>query len=241
MKMEARGDLVINGFGSSNGGEFQQVTLNGFGTINNDVDCVDFDCNGVGTVNGNIKAEKARINGKSKIKGTITSNELTIDGTANFEGNLFVETIKISGRVSVGGKVKSEEIQIKGSMTVGDDCEAEIFQAESQFKINGLLNADQIDIKIYGPCKAKEIGGQTIMVRKHNGSSIGNILKPFFPTQLDAEIIEGDTLELECTNAKIVRGSKVKIGAGSTIGLVEYTDELEIDKNANVKENRKIV
>ncbi|MDI5791212.1 hypothetical protein PO124_30810 [Bacillus licheniformis] len=51
-KME---NLLINGFGSSGGGAYQTVELNGKGTINGDIDCERFSCSGTGTVNGDVK------------------------------------------------------------------------------------------------------------------------------------------------------------------------------------------
>lgn len=237
--MEQRGDLVINGFGASNGGQFHLVKINGRGTVNSDVECSEFECNGSGTVIGNMKADKAKVNGNARFKGTIESQQLTIDGTTKIEQNVYVENIKVSGNAVVGGKVKSEEIRIKGLLKVGGDCEVEIFKADSQFTIGGLLNAEQVDIKIYGECKVKEIGGQTIIV-KQKGSLIGQLLKPLFQTQLETEIIEGDKIDLENTTAKVVRGNRITIGPNCKIDLVEYTGEAFIDKKAFVVDSRKI-
>lgn len=241
MDMKQRGDLVINGFGASNGGQFNLVTLNGFGTVNSEVECNEFECNGFGTINGNVKSDKAKVNGKAKFKGNIESQLLTIDGTAKIDDNLYVGKFELSGKVSVGGRIKSEEIKIKGALTVGEDCEAEIFKAESQFKIGGLLNADQVDIKLYGECKANEIGGQTITVKKQQkGSLIENLLKPLFQTQLETGLIEGDKIELENTIAKVVRGNHVTIGPNCKIDVVEYTGEFSMDKNAVIGESKKV-
>lgn len=238
--MEKMGDLVINGFGSSNGGQFNQVTLNGFGTVNNNVQCKVAEINGFGTLNGDIKAEEAKIAGKAKIKGSVESNSLTIEGTASIGGKLFANTVKISGKASVSGKVKSEEIEVKGNFTVEEDCETDVFKAESIFKVSGLLSADRIDVLLFGPCKAKEIGGQTIIVKKYKGSLIGNLLKPFLPTHLETELIEGDKIEIESTNAGIIRGNQIKIGPNCRVDLVEYTDQLQVDHRASVKESRQV-
>lgn len=239
MDTKNRGDLVINGFGASNGGQFQVVTINGRGTVNNDLECVELDCNGSGVINGNVVSEKAKVNGYMRFKGNIDSKLLSIDGSAKIDKNLSAEKVKVSGRATVGGRVKCEEIKIHGTFTVDEDCEAEIFKAESLFTIGGLLNADQIDIKMFGACFAKEIGGQTITV-KAKGSLVGNLLKSFFKPQLETELIEGDKIELENTIAKIVRGNQVRIGANCQIGLVEYRDEFSMDKKAVVAENRKV-
>jgi cytoskeletal protein CcmA (bactofilin family) len=239
MDTKSRGDLVINGFGASNGGQFRVVTLNGRGTVNNDLECVELDCNGSGILNGNVISEKAKVNGHARFRGSIDSQILTIDGSARIDKNLSAEKLKVSGKATVGGRVKCEEIKIQGTFTVSEDCQAEIFKAESQFTIGGLLNADQVDIKMFGECKAKEIGGQTITV-KAKGSLVGNLLKAFFKPQLETELIEGDKIELENTIAKVVRGNQVWIGPNCQIGLVEYTEEFSMDKKAIVTENRKV-
>jgi cytoskeletal protein CcmA (bactofilin family) len=239
MDMKSRGDLVINGFGASNGGQFQLVTLNGRGTVNNDIECVELDCNGSGILNGNVISEKAKVNGHARFRGNIDSQNLKIDGSARIDKNLTAEKLKVSGKATIGGKVKCEEIKIQGTFTVGGDCEAEIFQAESQFTIGGLLNADEVNLKLFGACFAKEIGGQTITI-KAKGSLVGNLLKSFFKPQLETELIEGDKIEIENTIAKIVRGNQVKIGPNCQIGLVEYTEECSIDKKAVVAENKKV-
>ncbi|MDR7002719.1 polymer-forming cytoskeletal protein [Neobacillus niacini] len=237
METKKRGDLVINGFGASNGGQFQKVTLNGKGTVNSDIECKEFECNGTGAVKGNIIVETAKINGMAKISGTVEAKDLSVDGTAKIEKNLIVEKVKVAGKATVGGRVKAEEIKIKGKLTVEEDCEAELFKAESMFTIGGLLNADEVDIKIFGDCQAKEIGGQSIVV-KYKPSWFG-IFKSLFQTQLKVEVIEGDTIYLENTKAAVVRGNHVTIGQNCEIGFIEYTDELAIDPSAVVGENKK--
>jgi cytoskeletal protein CcmA (bactofilin family) len=237
METKKRGDLVINGFGASNGGQFEHVSLNGKGTVNSDVDCKQFECNGSGTVNGNVKAAKAIISGNGKIQGNIEGQSLTIDGTAKIANNLYVKKLKVSGKATVGGKVKSDDIKVRGRLTVEGNCEAETFKAESQFLIGGLLTADDIEIKLFGNCKAKEIGGQTIII-KHKAALLG-LFKPLHQTHLETELIEGDKIEIESTKAHIVRGNNIIIGPNCDIDIVEYTGELTMDKKATVKEVRK--
>ena len=48
-------NLIINGYGSSNGDEFHKVQLNGKGTVNGNVECEQFECNGYGAVTGDLK------------------------------------------------------------------------------------------------------------------------------------------------------------------------------------------
>jgi cytoskeletal protein CcmA (bactofilin family) len=83
------------------------------------------------------------------------------------------------------------------------------------------------------------MGGQTITV-KQKTSLMGNLFKPFFQNSLEVNIIEGDHIEIENTNAKIVRGNHVKIGPNCHIGLVEYKDTYSKDKKAIVDDSKKL-
>lgn len=238
MNLKKRGNLTINGYGAANGGSFQRVRINGKGTINDQIDCVEFDCNGSGTVKGNIKADKAKIKGRAKMEGKLEADVLTVDGTAKMTDDVVTKKLEISGHAAIGGRVKAEEVRVKGILKVAKDCETEIFKAESQFIIGGLLNAEHIEIQIYGECTAKEIGCQTIKV-KQKSSFIGSLLKPFAKTQLEADCIEGENIELENTIAKIVRGNDVRIGPNCQIDVVEYSGEFIQDKKSIVRETKK--
>ena len=57
---------------------------------------------------------------------------------------------------------------------------------------------------------------------------------------LTADIIEGDLIYLENTNAKIVRGNNVTIGTGCKIELVEYKESFKKDEKSIVDKNNKI-
>lgn len=104
------------------------------------------------------------------------------------------------------------------------------------FDVNGLVSAERLELKMLGPCKAKEIGGGNLVVRRSRKSSLIHLFKPTHAGALTVESIEGDVVELEHTTAKIVRGNHVTIGQGCEIGRVEYTHTLNIHKSAVVQE-----
>ena len=239
METKAKGDLVISGFGASNGGEFHRVTLNGRGTINSDLTCEEFECKGSGTVKGNLISNQVKVSGSAKFNGSIESEKLSVEGNAKIDQNANVKELKVSGKVSIGGRVRCEEIKVQGFFSVGEDCETERFKAESRFMIGGLLNADEVNVKLFGECHVREIGGQSITV-KHKASWMESLFKPLFKTGLETELIEGDKIYLENTNAKVVRGNQVKIGPNCHIGLVEYREEYSCHKKAVVEDTRKV-
>lgn len=239
MSRDKKHNIEINGFGTSSGGRFEDVMINGKGTISSDIECRFYDCNGMGTVNGNVMTETVRINGKGKINGNVIARNITVDGHATLDGNVSYESIRISGHCSIGGNVKGERTKVNGKAIIGGNCETEEFVTDGLFTIGGLLNAEDIDITLYGECKVKEIGGQSIRVRQKPNGLI-KILRTLFPTKLVTDIIEGDDIYLEGVHAKIVRGNNVTIGANCEIDLVEYYEESSIDKGSVVKECNKL-
>ncbi|WP_318506008.1 cytoplasmic protein [Bacillus sp. T3] len=239
MNSEKHGDLIINGVGASNGGQFNQVLISGKGTINTAVDCTYFKCSGTGIVHSDIKSEKTKISGHAKISGNVVSHEFEIEGRALVRGNAEVHELDIKGRGFINGHVKAEEIKSQGSIVIGGDCEAESFKAEGHFKVGGLLTAEKIEIVLASGCMATEIGGSTIRV-KQKSNIIRDLLKLVFPIKLEAELIEGDMIELENTKAKIVRGTHIIIGENCEIDRVEYKEAFRVEKNGLVHENIKL-
>jgi cytoskeletal protein CcmA (bactofilin family) len=237
VEMKTLGNLIINGVGSVNGGTFNKVEINGKGTVNSDIECERFNCNGTGTIHGNVKTEKGKISGAAKIHGAVKAESLNINGSASISEAVHSQKLEVAGNSSIGGSVKSDEMVVNGKAKIAGDCEAEVFRAEGAFKIDGLLNAETIDIKLFGESKAKEIGGRKIKVAQHR-ESLFKLIKSLFPLKLEAELIEGDDIELEGTSALVVRGKNVKIGKNCEIGLVEYSGEYECSPESLVKEHR---
>jgi cytoskeletal protein CcmA (bactofilin family) len=237
--MNKLGDLIINGYGSANGGEFDRVVINGKGTVNGQVDCTLLECNGTGSITGDVKSEKVKISGNGKITGNVLSQKLIIEGRASILGDAQTTNMIIQGKATINGHVKGEELKVQGSITIGKDCEVEIFKSEGQFSIGGLLSADDIYIEIFGECKANEIGGKTIRV-KQKSSILLSLIKTIRAVNLVTDLIEGDHIELENTKAKIVRGNNIIIGENCEIDLVEYKETYQLDKNGRVKESVKL-
>jgi cytoskeletal protein CcmA (bactofilin family) len=234
-------DLVISGSGSASGGTFDHVKISGTGKIAGDLECSHLKVNGALKVDGNVKAKKVTINGTAEFSGRLDSEEIHIQGTSSSD-DLKCKTLKISGAAKVNGCLSVEELKLKGSIDVEKDCEAEVFEASGIFTIGRLLNAGTIDVKLYGTCRAKEIGGEKISVRK-GGSRFNRLIKSLFllaDDTLKAEVIEGDDLDLENIKADVVRGNNVIIGEGCEIGLVEYKQNYSGENGAKVTEAKKI-
>ncbi len=124
-------------------------------------------------------------------------------------------------------------------MTVQGDCTAERFNAKGGFTIGGLLNADRVEIALYGDCRAREIGGSSIAVTvaKHGIYALDKLLRALTRNHpaLAAETIEGDDVTLVRTTAAVVRGKRVVLGPGCVVALVEYSESCEVAPDAQVE------
>ncbi|QBK14139.1 hypothetical protein AB849_011350 [Thermoactinomyces vulgaris] len=233
-------DLLINGYGNFSGGTFEKVRINGLGKVNGDLDCRLFITNGDSVVEGNVQTQTVKVSGSSAIEGKLKADETKVNGQLTTEGDVHTQNITLNGTAQVKGNFIADQADIRGTLKVDEDLEAESVVIKGVFIIKGLLNAGNIQVELLGNAKAKEIGGEKIVVKK-NSFALNKWLKSFFADKtLQAEVIEGDDIELEYTHAGIVRGKNVKIGPGCKVDVVEYQNSFDQHDQAEVKESKQV-
>jgi cytoskeletal protein CcmA (bactofilin family) len=225
-------------------GRFNEVAVMGELTINGDLDCQDLKVMGQTTVRGGLKGKEGKITGKAVLQNNLEMEELKVMGQLKTEGTAKIDRLRVEGQVSLGGALTAQEIDLRGELKVAGDCTAETFKARGAFAIDGLLNAGEIDIKHYGRCRAREIGGESILVRRGPHSMLARFIKSIFTglelVNLVTDSVEGDDIYLENTTAKVVRGNRVRIGEGCEIERVEYKDTFEYVTDTHVRASKKI-
>jgi cytoskeletal protein CcmA (bactofilin family) len=230
-----RPDTKILGVGDVAGGTYGDVMVAGVGAVRGDIDATSLLVAGTADVQGKVVATSVTVNGVATFNQDVQANEFTVNGTADLHAGLGVGALKISGACTIDGSVNAQRIEIRGTTKIAGDVQAEAFDSQGVFSVGGLLNAGAITVKLYGGCDAHDIGGETIDVRL--GTSWAFL--PFFGERnLTADTIEGDTVYLENTRAKVVRGANVTIGPECAIDLIEYTGTLT--GSAGVVASRKV-
>jgi cytoskeletal protein CcmA (bactofilin family) len=242
MILQGTGKLSINGVGSSDGGSFDLVSINGKGTVNGNIECRTLDCNGSGQFNGDVlSSEKVKINGSAAIAGSFKGVTLSIDGSAGFSGDVAVsDEMKVNGKGTIGGKLSSGTISVNGRLTAGGGVETESFKSEGHFIIGSHLAAANIEASIIGECKVQEIRGRNIIIKQKKDNPLRGLLQSFFPSRLEAALIEGEKLHIENTSVKMVRGKHIIIGENASADFVEYTGSLRYEGNGKAVESRRI-
>jgi cytoskeletal protein CcmA (bactofilin family) len=253
-------NIKINGSGTAGGGKFDEVKINGSGKVVGDVECNCLKIDGSGKIEGSVNAESIKINGSGAIEGDIIVTDMKINGSSSLLGNVNVNALvvngsssfkkdakvqdfEINGSAKVNGRVTGGVVIVNGLLKVKQSCEVERFRSRGAIEIEELLSADNIELNIGYYSTAKEIGGEKIIVKRYSSNNIIKQIISFFKQStdvLEAEVIEGDELDLEVTKAKLVRGKNIIVGEKCEIARIEYTDSLEIHPNAKVKETIKI-
>jgi cytoskeletal protein CcmA (bactofilin family) len=158
-----------------------------------------------------------------------------VSGSSHILGSVNAKTLKISGSTSIKDILHTEDMKISGTISVGKDCEAENFYVKGNFNIGGLLNAGNIDVEMYGKCRAKDIGGENINIKLGTGHFFIRMINLFSNyARLETGVIEGDDIYVENTIAKIVRGNNVIIGPNCDIEIVEYRSKADVGGNSKI-------
>ncbi|AGB17903.1 hypothetical protein [Thermoanaerobacterium thermosaccharolyticum] len=250
MDLEKRQNIKIVGDNTSAGGLFNNVSVVGNGIFNSSVDCVYIKVAGDCTINGDLKTVSGVVAGDINIKGNLSADMLKVAGNMTVDGDESIKDLITHGNTTINGNISSEKIDANGYFTVKGNCNTEVFKSKSiVIKLNGLLNADDIDIYIYGNNFVKEIGGEKIVIKRGSESIFKRfkLIKSLILSHdmckgnLTTDVIEGDEIYLEYTTAKAVRGKNVTIGQGCNIELVEYVDNFNQHNDSVVKESKKII
>jgi cytoskeletal protein CcmA (bactofilin family) len=178
--------------------------------------------------------QKVTILGEAFVDGDLDCEKLRLTGTLRVEGALQMTDSKIMGSADVTGNVSGHNLRLFGELNIKGDCSAESFKARGTFNIDGMLNAGDIEMNLYGPSHAREIGGASIQVKPHFKLMPGGL------RELTADTIEGDDIRLLNTRARVVRGNSVTIGSGCEIELIEYKTNCNVDAGSKVTRQVKL-
>ncbi|SES91027.1 hypothetical protein SAMN05421676_10288 [Salinibacillus kushneri] len=190
--------LKVLGNGSYPGGDYDKIKVTGQVEIS-----------------GDVYSQHTKIIGECRVKGNATKEQVQVTGKLNVDEELNSHTIKGTGELNVKQSVKANTLDMRGFVHCSGNVELEKMDLKGGFTITGLLNVGDLLVNLQvAPSSVGEIGGEKIMIKSKS------ILKKSYT--LEAEVIEGDSIYLEHTTAKIVRGNDVEIGPGCHIEKVEY-------------------
>lgn len=177
-----------------------------------------------------VRAAKISVYGDGKFKGNLEAEEISVYGDGHFLQHVKGKDIRIFGSMK-GTTIEGEKITINGELEKAEEITAEELFLNGAFHVSSSMNLGYGKFQLAGQSEAREIFCEELEVRNvmesFHGIFSGLISRGKGGT-LKVSVIEGDEIYLENTTAEVVRGKNVKIGQGSSIGKVEYSDTLEI-------------
>ncbi|WP_138496145.1 hypothetical protein [Paenibacillus pinistramenti] len=222
-----KSNIRIIGEGSSSGGDYEKVKVVGEADFYGDLRCETLKITGEVCVQGTLNAEEVKVTGTLRLK-----NGGPAAGSAE-------PLLSADDAAEAAPGIRAESVKITGELTLPGSCEAEEFKLRGRIEAGGVLSAEDINIKLHGASRVKEMGGTNITVKGATSVPFGALLQMGLG-KLQAGLIEGDDIYLENTEADSVRGMRVEIGPGCRIGTVEYRDKLEVDSTSQVQSEHRV-
>jgi len=251
-------------------GHFNQVHISGGGHFTNDLQCEYLQISGQAKVLGNLTVQEAHISGKLFVQKKIFSSgqfhisgsliceqkiemgQLMVSGSVKNSEGIQVEQVHVSGHVKAKD-IKAKEISVSGKMMIEDDliteylgvsgkCEikssvqAEEIKVEGQIKAKDFINAERIRLAPSGRSEFKGMGASEVEIRHLPQNNMGL----FSLNKVKGEQIEAERIYVEYARIEKISGRDIVIGPECEIGVVEYTNSVEIHKNSIVGKSKKI-
>lgn len=239
--MENRNDIKIAGSGQIGSGIYNTVKISGSGRAAGDIEAASVHVSGSAHFES-IQMEDMRVSGSCRIDGSLTGGIFHASGSAHVKGEIQADELVVSGSFHADSPIHARAIRISGSITAKNGIECEQMHVSGGVNVNGLLNADDLEIKLHGSCAVDEIGGSSIRVLSEE-SSAGLFARLFSSKsfrKLVCRTIEANDIQVENTICDSIHGKNIIIGKGCIIRKAEYTDTISIDETAQVGEYVKI-
>lgn len=231
-------NIDISGSGKVTGGDYNNINISGRGKVIGDVKANNINVSGMAKALGDMEFREMVISGSFKALGNLNATEnIGVSGRFKGEKNIVTNRLNIAGYFICLNEINFDLLEFGGYIKCINNCEGRKICGEGKLRIDGLLSADDIDIRLIGQSSINEIGGENIKIKsgKDNNFKLW-IFNYKQKNQLTCNLIEGDNIEIENTRAKVVRGKNVIVGKNCTIERIEYSGEFKIDEKSLVKE-----
>ena len=241
-------DLKLVGESTHPGGQFRDIAVIGKVRVDGDVVCRTFSCVGKAQVRGALKSGTLSCMGETAVGGAVDTGSFSVMGQVRCDAAVRVRTLNCMGKLRIQGQLDAEKVKLVGELAVKGDCNVDDFNSRGAFTIDGLLSVDHLQVQPYGACRAAEIGGARLEVRRRGGFLANLPLADWcrdhlfggHGSRLEVQSMEGDDISLEDTTAALVRGARIRIGRGCRVEVVEYREAYACDADGYVGQARQV-
>ncbi len=203
---------------------------------------------GAGTLSAG-EYDEIKLSGAMKLLGEIKCASLSASGAVNGESIECSGEINVSGAAKFSGSVTAKNVRISGAFKASSVNNCDEFSASGAIKLEGELSANE-KAEITGAVKAGAVKAKSVTIKFDASSEAESVkgesinLAPrkykIFKRRFISSSIEGDEITLEYVSCPRVFGKRVTIGKGCRIGLLEYSESVQISPKAKVEKTEQI-
>jgi cytoskeletal protein CcmA (bactofilin family) len=239
------GDINVVGDSVREGGRWRNINVMGDLVVRGDLRCSSLNCMGDLEVEGAYQARRTNVMGDAAMGADADAGDLNVMGKLRCRSRLRARRLSCMGELDVDGILDADEAKVMGVLRTRGDCNVDVLRSSGTFEVGGLLSVDRMEVSLWDRCRATELGGNRIRVRRRRGflglfrawdalrSAWGDTTTE---QVLEVDQIEGDELDLENVHARVVRGGNVSIGPGCRIGRLEHTGSFHRHSSARIDE-----
>jgi len=224
-------NVRLSGSGTIAGGNYNNIEIFGSGTIDKSTTANTLRVDGSAEVMGDLRANLIRSMGTLRVHGSLTADNIESSGSLISTGPVDVKMLSASGNVDID-HLTGGDYSGNGSLKVARDVSLKSFKQTGSFQVFGNINAPQILVKLEGNSSVRNITSESLNVSRGLGAWVSM-------SRLTANDITADEIYLENTNARLVKGSVVKIGPGCNIDRVEYAQTISVSRDSKVGQQLK--
>lgn len=187
---------------------------------------------GTAKIGGDASVDEFRADGTLKVAGNLDGHDVEADGTIKVEGSLVASDARFDGTAKVGGLTDVTDLAVDGTGKFGD-VNADALTATGSLRADDVV-ARTFDLTVHDESRADAVRATDVAVRRREGgpSLAGKLLGSGDPV-FEVGTVEGETVELDGTEADTVVGDRVTLGPHAAVDTV-YTDDLDADPDADV-------
>lgn len=139
---EFKQNLHISSKAEMPGGDYEEVHISGFGTINGDLNCESLKVSGLGRINGKIKASEMKVSGQLNTEGELVIREFKVSGSLKTKGVIHcLDSFKVSGALKSTQNIVTNQCKVSGKLNTEGFIEA------NEFHVSGMCYSDRLNVK----------------------------------------------------------------------------------------------
>ncbi|WP_151733058.1 hypothetical protein [Paenibacillus tengchongensis] len=178
-----------------------------------------------------IRASFIHVFGHLKANGMVATARLKVSGDCSIAKACHAESIENLGSLRLHS-LQARHVHSSGYLSAAGPMRVATFAAKGAVKLQSLEAADSIEIVLGNTSTAERLTSSGWVHIRRSFPKLGFHMGSF--RRLACGLIQGASLRLEYTSARLVCGTDIAVGPGCDIGEIRYSHSLTVAPGSKV-------